>query len=430
VAVAQAAATLAKAPPQRQVVAAGNVDAALAGGKRVDAWYSYPYLAHAPLEPQNCTAQVTGNTVEIWAPTQNPEPGRAQLAKALGVDPAAITIHMTRCGGGFGRRLTNEYMVEAAVIARRAGVPVKLLWSREQDMQHSTYRPAGFHALSGAVAPDGSIAAWRNHFVSFGQGTESAKSAGISAANYPAGLIANIAVGASVMPTPLDTGYMRAPVSNAFGFVFESFIDELAHAGGVDPVAFRRTLFGPPRVVGKAGTREAFDTARARAVLDKVAANAGWGRALPPRSGLGVAFYASHLGYFATVAEVRVGIDGSVKVVKVWTVGDIGRQIVNPSGAINQAQGSVLDAINSTFNQAITIENGAVVQANFDTFPLLRMPDAPPVDVAFITSDRPPTGMGEPAYPPVPPALCNAIFAATGVRIRSLPVDTALLRQV
>ncbi|MGL4542680.1 MAG: molybdopterin cofactor-binding domain-containing protein, partial [Polymorphobacter sp.] len=252
------AAALAKLPPQQDITSTSGFAAALAGAaKRVDASYSYPYLAHAPMEPMNCTAQVSGGKVEIWAPTQNPEPGRAQVAQALGVPPAAITIHMMRCGGGFGRRLTNEFMVEAAVIAAKTGKPVKLIWSREQDMHHSTMRPAGFQNLSAGLDATGRLTAWRNHFVSFGSDGKFAKSAQIAPGLFPDGFVDSISIGASMQPTPLDTGFLRAPISNAFGFVVQSFLDELALAAGQDPLAFRRTLLGSPRIVGDVKTGHA-----------------------------------------------------------------------------------------------------------------------------------------------------------------------------
>lgn len=424
------AAALFDAPPQRTIHATGDADAAMQAAKRtVTADYSYPFIAHAAMEPMNCTAHVVGGKVEIWAPTQNPEPGRAQVAKVLGIAPADVTIRMTRCGGGFGRRLVNDFMAEAAAISRRAGVPVKLVWSREDDLRQSFYRAAGWHRFTAGLDAQGRVSGWRDQFVSFGEGETFKRSAAITAAQFPSGFVADFARVSSVMPLRLDTGPLRAPSNNAFGFAFQSFIDELAHAAGADPVAFRVALLGPDRLVGDPKARDVWNSGRMRAVLEAAAKDAGWGRKLPPRQGLGIAFHFSHLGYVAHVVEAKVADDGAVSVVKVWSVADVGRQIVNPSGAINQMQGSVIDALGSTLGQAITLEKGRVVQGNFDTYPLPRIDQAPPVAVRFLTSDNAPTGLGEPAYPPLPPALCNAIFVATGVRVRSLPVDTALLRR-
>lgn len=428
--IAARAAALFAAPAQRTILATGDADAAIkSAAKSVSADYSYPFIAHAAMEPMNCTASVVGNKVEIWAPTQNPEPGRAQVAKLLGVAPADVTIHMTRCGGGFGRRLVNDFMAEAAAISKRAGVPIKLLWSREDDLRQAFYRPAGFHRFTAGLDAGGKVSGWRDHFVSFGEGETFKRSAAIGANQFPSGFIPDFARVSSVMPLRLDTGPLRAPSSNAFGFAFQSFIDELAHAAGADPVAFRVAMLGPDRLVGDPKARDAYSAGRMRGVVEAAAKDAGWGRKLPPRSGLGIAFHFSHLGYFANVVEARVADDGGVSVVKVWSVGDVGRQIINPSGAVNQVEGSVIDAIGATMGQAITLERGRVVEGNFDTYKLPRITDAPPVAVRFLLSDNNPTGLGEPAYPPVPPALCNAIFAATGVRVRSLPVDTALLKR-
>ena len=426
---AERAAVLAGAPPEWVITDTGDIDPALTGAaKRIEASYAYPFLAHTPMEPMNCTAQVTAGKVDLWAPTQNPEPGRKQVAAALGVAPEAVTIHMQRCGGGFGRRLTNEYMVEAAAIARQVGAPVKLVWTREQDIQHSTLRPAGFHHLEGGLDADGKLVAWSNHFVSFGEKEKFRRAAGIGTGQFPEGFVKSYKLGASVMPLVAETGFLRAPGNNAFGFVMQSFIDELAVAAGQDPVAFRLALLTPGTVVGDPSEAASFKADRMRGVLEAVAKAAGWPRKVGAREGMGVAFHFSHLGYFACVVHAAVSAEGAVAPKEVWIAGDVGRQIVNPSGARNQVVGSVLDALNSTLNQAITLQAGRVVQANFDTYPLLRMSAVPPVHVEFVMTDNPPTGLGEPAYPPVPPALCNAIFAATGVRIRTLPVDAALLK--
>ena len=417
------------AGPEKNIVSNGDVIAALASAAQVvRADYAYPFLAHVPMEPMNCTAWVTGDKVEIWAPTQNPEPGRKAVAKVLGVPEANITIHLMRSGGGFGRRLVNDFMIEAAVIARTAKAPVKLTWSREDDIAHDWLRPGGWHSYTAGLDATGKVIAWDNHFISYGKDGKFARAADIGESDFPARLIDNFRVGASILPLESNTGYLRAPANNAFGFVTQGFIDELATAAGQDQLAFRQALLGEPRWLGDPTKRGTYHTGRMRGVLDKAAAMAGWGRKLPARSGLGIAFHFSHLGYFANVIEAQVADDGSVRVVKVWVAGDVGRQIVNPSGALAQVQGSVLDALGAAMGQAITFADGAVEQRNFGDYPLLRMDATPLVEVAFVTSDYPVTGMGEPAYPAVAPAIANAIFAATGVRLRTLPFDTTALK--
>ncbi len=423
------AARLAAQPPQRTIANNGDAAAALANAaKRVTADYSYPFLAHATMEPMNCTAQVSGGKVEIWAPTQLPEESRVAVAKALGIAPEAITIHMLRSGGGFGRRLASDFMVESAWIAREAGVPVKLTWTREDDLTGGFYRPGGFHHFEAGLDEAGKLIAWRNHFVSFGTPKGFALAAGIDESQFPAGYVPNYRVDGSAMALGATTWWLRAPENNAFGFVMQGFIDELAHAAGQDPLAFRRTLLGNGHIVGDPAKPSSFNGTRAKGVLDKVAAMAKWGRKLPPRHGLGIAFHFSHLGYFANVVEVAVAKDGAVKIAKIWVAADVGRQIINPSGALHQVQGAVLDALGAAQGLNVTFRDGAVEQRNFGDYPILRMGDAPPVEVAFVLTDNNPTGLGEPGYPAVAPALGNAIFAATGVRLRSLPFDSTLLK--
>ena len=400
----------------------------------VEAAYSYPFLSHINLEPQNCTAHFNDGKVVFWAPTQNPGPGAKLVAATLGIPEADITVNMTRIGGGFGRRLRNDYMAEAAWISKQVGAPVKLLWNRRDDMQHEFYRPAGFHFYKAGLDSNGKVISFSDHFVTVGRDGKPADSATMDANEFPAQLVANLEYGQSVIESGIPTGPMRAPRSNALGFAFQSFIDELAHQAAKDPVDFRLALLGEPRVLvnstGRPDALRDFDTGRMRDVLRKVAEISGWsGRGLlPQRTGKGVAFYFSHLGYFAEVVQATVAPSGDVKVDHVWIAADVGSQIINPSGAEQQVQGAALDGLGQALGQAITIDRGRVVEENFDRVPPLRINQAPPVEVHFLTTEHPPTGLGEPALPPVIPALCNAIFSATGKRIRDLPIDPQTLK--
>jgi isoquinoline 1-oxidoreductase beta subunit len=399
----------------------GDVDAVFAESKVVEAFYTYPFVAHAPLEPQNCTASFKDGAVEIWAPTQTPDRALELIANVLGIPVGKVTIHQTRVGGGFGRRLFNDYMCEAALISKLAGVPVKLQWSREDDMQHDFYRVGGFHAFKAGVDRIGRLIAWSDHFITFTQDGKQPTSGGeLSPDEFPAQLLPNVRLTQTQLPLKIPTGPWRAPRSNAIAFAIQCFLHECAVAAGRDHLEFLLEVMGEPRWL-KPNDPYALNTARAAAVIKLAAEKAGWGKPLPKGRGLGLAFHFSHAGHFAEVAEVSVEADRKLKVHRVTVAGDIG-PIVNRSGAENQVEGSVIDGYSTALGLELSIENGRIQQTNFDRYPVLRIAHAPEVSVHFIESDFPPTGIGEPALPPVAPAICNAIYAACGHRVRTLPL--------
>jgi isoquinoline 1-oxidoreductase subunit beta len=435
---AAAAKAHAGAPQKAAYINHGDAVTKLAASaRRVKADYAYPFIAHAALEPMNCTADVKDGKATLWLSTQTPEDARRLVAVALGIRIEDVTLNMMRSGGGFGRRLMNDIAVEAAVIAKATGVPVKLTWDRGQDFTHDWLRPGGWHRIEAGLDAKGDIIAWHDHFVSFGRDGALDPPAVIDASLFPSGVIKDYRADVTVLPIASTLGWLRAPINNAFGFITQGFIDECAHAVGRDGLEYRRALLGAPRAIpiagefsgetGADGKGPPYHTGRMRGVLDKAAAMAGWGRKLPPRTGLGIAFHFSHLGYFANVVEASVAADGQVKVHKIWVAADIGRHVVNLSGAENQVQGSVIDALGAAMGQRITFEDGAVAQRNYGDYPLARMNDAPAVEVTFLSTDFMTTGLGEPAYPSLAPALAGAIFAATGKRLRQLPFDTSLL---
>ena len=412
----------------------GDTSAGFTGAtKTIEAAYSYPFISHASIEPQNCTAAFKDGAFEIWAPSQNPAAGQGAIVSLFGVPKEKVTVHLTRSGGGFGRRLSYDYMIESAAIAHKInGAPVKLTWSREDDLRHDHFRPGGFHFLKGGLDANGKVVAWQNHFVTFGtmspgRGPDTAMALrpihALDADQFPAKFLPNYRADQSVMECNIPSGPWRAPNNNVFSFVMQSFIDELAHAAGRDPLEFRLELLSQ-KLSGN------YDAKRMTGVLKLVAEKAGWNpKKFPRGQGQGISFHFSHSGYIAQVAEVTVAKDGTVKVDRFVCAADVGAQIVNLSGAENQVEGCIVDGIGVAMFQELNIERGRIVQGNFNDYPMIRMPDAPTkIEVHFLKTDNPTTGLGEPPIPPVAPALCNAIFAATGKRVRQFPLSRANLR--
>ncbi|HEY1090324.1 MAG TPA: molybdopterin cofactor-binding domain-containing protein, partial [Burkholderiaceae bacterium] len=386
----------------------GDVAAALASAtKTVEAAYSYPFISHASMEPQNCTALWKDGQMELWAPTQNPGSGQNLVANTLGIAKDKIKLHITRSGGGFGRRLSSDFIVEAAAIAQRVNAPVKLTWSREDDLRHDHFRAGGFHFLRGGLDAQGKLSAWHNHFVTFANRVmrdgksvlQPGSGANLSGDEFPGRWVANCLLEQTPLECGIPMGPWRAPGSNVFAWVFHSFIDELAHAAGRDPLEFRLELLGERDLVPGSGERGTpYNVARMRAVLKEVAAKAGWSKKKFPRGqGQGIAFHFSHRGYIAEVAEVTVSKSGQLKVDRVVVVSDIGSQIVNLSGAENQVEGSVIDGLSTLMYPALDIDKGRIVQSNFHDYALLRMPDTPSkIETHFLKTDYPVTGLGEP----------------------------------
>jgi isoquinoline 1-oxidoreductase beta subunit len=401
----------------------GDVDKALAAAKTntktVEAFYQFGFVSHAQLEPQNTVAWFKDGSVELWAPMQLPDP--ALVAAAAGLPADKVKLNQMRVGGGFGRRLMNDFVCEAAYLSRRVEGPVQVVWTREDDMRHDAYRVGGFMGYRAGLDAQGKLSAFDAHMVSFKDTASGkvSKGGGISPSEFPADYVDDYRASQSLLPLSTPTVWWRAPGASTMAWVQQSFLHEVAVAAGRDHVEFLLELFG--RGTGEGAPPAAgLDPGRAIGVIKLAAEKAGWGKPLPKGHHLGVAFYFSHLGHIAEVAEVSVDASKTITVHRVTVAADVG-PVINLSAAENQCEGSVVDAI-GTMTLEVTIEDGAAQQTNFDRYPLPRMAISPQVDVHFVRSEHSPTGLGEPVFPPVVPAICNAIYAATGHRIRTLPV--------
>jgi isoquinoline 1-oxidoreductase beta subunit len=419
---AEALAALASGKVEAEIERAGDVDAAFAHAEvTADATYSTDFVSHAQLEPQGVLVSAATSNVEVWTSSQTPVFITANLAKLLDVAPGNITVNQLRGGGGFGRRLSNEYVFEAALISRRVGAPVKLQWKREDDMAFDYYRAPTYYRLQGAVSKSGQLVGWKNLVAAASADGKTANyGASYRPYDFPGKVVPNLAIEQSFVTSQTPTGAWRAPISNVYAFAEQSFIAELADKARQDHRDFLLNAIGDQGWISE-GDMASLNTARARATIEAVTKAAGWGRKLPEGRGLGLAFFLSHSGHIAEVAEVSVA-GKKITVHDVWVAADVG-QAVNLSGLENQLQGSVVDGLSTLAAQRITIKNGAAVQSNYDNYPLLRMPQSPRVHVRVLNSGYRPTGAGEPALPPLAPAVCNAVFSACGTRIRALPIS-------
>ncbi|TPI35299.1 xanthine dehydrogenase family protein molybdopterin-binding subunit [Mesorhizobium sp. B3-1-6] len=392
--------------------------------KTVEAYYEYPFAAHVPLEPMNTTAHWHDGIMELWVPTQQPDRGLPLIGKVAGIPPEKVVMHQTRVGGGFGRRLVNDYACEAAAIALKVNAPVKLQWTREDDFAHDFYRPAGYHQFKGAIDNGGRLDAWREHFITFtADGKKEASGANLTDNLRYSIKAPNLRRAKTMFPLKIPTGAWRAPGDNAQVFAAQSFMHELSLASGRDHVEF--LLDAVNRDVPELAPKDQsvnFSPRRATDVIRMCAQKAGWGRTFAKRSGLGLAWCYSHAGHVAQAVELSVDTDKRIRINRIVVVLDVG-PIIDMAGSEAQAQGASTDALSTAMGLKINIENGRIREQNYNAYPILRMPFAPmTIDAYFIQSDNPPTGMGEPAFPALAPALGNAIFAATGERVRRLPL--------
>ncbi len=387
----------------------------------IDVTYKLPFLAHVPMEPMNCTARVEDGKAEVWAPTQNPPMAAEAVARVLGIPQENVTIHVMRSGGAFGRRFYADFITDTVLLARHARQPVKVVWPREDDVRHDYFRPANVQRVR-AKTRGGRISHWHQKVVSHPREIyleRDGSPAEIGDYEFPAGFVPNLLFDYLAVPARIPLGQWRAVDHSGNVFVVSSAIDELAHAAGVDPVEFWLNIIGDTQYVH---VREdfRFDASRLRKVIEVAAEHSGWEMPAPEGKGRGISASYNQGAWVAEVAEVTVTGD-VLTVDRITCAIDCGR-VINPRGAVNQVQGGIIEGLSAALHGKITVRDGVVQQSNFHDYPFCRMREIPAIDVHFIDSTDAPRGLGEGPLPPVAPAVGNAIFAATGKRIRELPI--------
>lgn len=400
----------------------------------IEAFYEFPWVAHICMEPMNCTVDYRAPSgddparIEIWVPSQFPGQVTEIAGNLLGVAPENTVVHGTRMGGGFGRRAIHDFAAEAMAISKQAGAPVKLTWTRTDDIHHDFFRVGGFESMRGAVTKDGKLAGLSQSYIGFQNNGKPVIGSGLNGGELTMAALEQTHVTQAMIDIKTPCGPWRAPGSNTNAFVEQSFLDELAHLAGRDYAEFLIELMGKRRWLAD-GNVNALNTGRAIDTIELAVEKSGWGRSMPAGKGLGLAFYFCHAAHVAEVAEVTVKADNSFHVDRVTVAVDVG-PIINMSGAVNQVQGSIVDGLSTMALQQITMQQGVIQEDNFDEYQVMRIAATPVIDVHFIQSDNPPTGLGEPALPPLAPAVTNAIFAASGERIRTMPLTKAGFRLV
>jgi isoquinoline 1-oxidoreductase beta subunit len=419
---------------------AGDYEAAAASAERVyEAAYYAPYAVHAMMEPPAATARVDGDRCEVWSATQAPQWTAGEVAGALGIPPQNVAAHVTLLGGAFGRKSKPDYAVEAALLARKAGRPVKVLFTREDEIRHSFYHPESFQLLRATLDAEGNPTGWlhRSAFPAIGW-TFPDGGANPSGQELQLGLTTmpyrfpNIRIEAGKVASSVRIGWMRSVCNVFHAFGVQSFMDELAHELGRDPVEFHMAMLGAPRIMSLDGSDDddsnddggdpfPYDTGRLKAVGEAAAEMAGWGRSLPAREGLGFAMHYSFYSYAAMVSHVSVSPSGELAVHRVDAALDCG-PVLNPDAVEAQMQGAIAMSLTFAKHGRISLRDGAVEQSNYHDYPVVRVAEMPEVNVKMIQTGSIPTGIGEPGVPPLIPSVLNAIFAATGRRIRDLPL--------